>query len=241
MMNRISLVFVAGLALWVQVGQTSAQTDPARYVNVELVAVDPSRRVVVIKDSRGAQRTLQMDDLLAGAGGMKTGDRVTLTVRGTGANQRVSAISRATIRPASVVVAATSQPPSVSSTPERAGAQAREGFARQVATLSRDAQSTDGMWASFVTSCGVKPVSANGGREWFGLWDGRVQADYSNGTCRDLFNQIVTSGEVIKKGMASAEETVRGALTPGEIRDIRKLSLMDWDGWSLPVPPKREP
>ena len=58
---------------------------------------------------------------------------------------------------------------------------------------------------------------------------------------RDLFNQIVASGEVIKNGMAAAEAVVRSTLTAGEIRDIRKLSLMDWDGWTLPAPPKREP
>ena len=240
MKNRISLVLAAGLALFVG-GPASAQTDPPRYVNVELVAVDPSRRVVVIKDSRGAQRTFLMDDLLAGAGGMRAGDRVTLTLRGGPGNRRVSAISMATARPSAVVVGAIPQSPSLPATDDRARVQAREGFARQVATLSQDAQSTDGMWASFVTACNAKPVSANGGREWFGLWDGRVQADYSNGTCRDLFNQIVASGEVIKNGMAAAEEAVRGTLTPGEIRDIRKLSRMDWDGWSLPAPPKREP
>ena len=67
--------------------------------------------------------------------------------------------------------------------------------ADQVATLSMNARAVDSMWSSFVTACNVKPVAnEGGGRDWFGLWDGRVQADYSGGFCRDLFNQIVSAG-----------------------------------------------
>lgn len=240
-MKNHTLVLAVGLTLFLEGGQVSAQTDPPRYTNVEFVAVDPSRRVVVIKDSGGAQRTLQMDDLLVGAGGMKAGDRVTLTLRGAPGNWRVSAISTAAASSPTAIVGASPRSTGRLPTGERARVQARGGFARQVASLSRDARSTDATWASFVTSCNVKPVSAHGGREWFGLWDGRVQADYSNGTCRELFNQMVASGEVIKTGMAAAEDVARKTLTPGEMRDIRSRSRMDWDGWALPAPPRREP
>ena len=239
-MNLKSVVLGASVAIlagrW-----ASGQSDPPTYVNVELVAVDPSRRVVVIKDSTGAQRTLQMDDLLAGATGVNPGDRVTLTLRGGAGVTRVSAITRATANPGVVVAGAVPQGTTRASTRDRARARAREAFARQVATLSREAQSTDGTWTSFVASCNVKPGSANGGRAWFGLWDGRVQADYSNGTCRELFNQIVASGEAIKKGMAAADDVARKTLTPGEIRDIRQRNRMNWDGWTLAPPQRREP
>ena len=240
MRNHLSVVFTAALAFSAVAGWAPAQTDPPRYVNVELVAVDPGRRVVVVKNSRGAQTTLQMDDLLAGAGGTKMGDRVTLTVRGGPGNWRVSAITRTSASPVKVSGAAIPQ----STTPSSAGdsrAQAREAFSKQVATLSQDAQSIDGIWGSFVTSCDAKAASTHGGREWFGLWDGRVQADYSSGNCRDLFNQMVASGERIKHGMAAAEEGVRNTLTPGDIRDIRTLNRMDWDGWSLKPPARRDP
>jgi hypothetical protein len=52
---------------------------------------------------------------------------------------------------------------------------------------------------------------------------------------------MISAGEVIKQGMATAEEAARRSLTPGEMREIRKARLMDWDGWALPAPPKREP
>jgi hypothetical protein len=100
----------------------------------------------------------------------------------------------------------------------------------------------DSSWASFVTACKViQPETMSGGRDWFGLWDGRVQADYSSGSCRELFNQIVSSGEGIKKAMAAAESVVRDRLEPGQIRDIRTLNNMNWDGWTLPPPARREP
>ena len=66
-------------------------------------------------------------------------------------------------------------------------------------------------------------------------------ADLSSGFCRDLFNQIVSPGEGIKKGMAAAEDVARKTLDAGEMRDIRKLNSMDWDGWALSAPDRRDP
>lgn len=239
------LLFVGALA--------SAQTgDTATYSNVELISVDPAQRTIVIRSANGRRQTLVMDDLLAGTGSVKPGDQVIVTVRGGTGIRRVSAISKTSPSLTGVVAAgprpATSTTMTTTTTTTRRSteletkqATVRESFAAQVALLSQNARSVDAMWANFVTSCNVKPVSANDGREWFGLWDGRVQADYSGGQCREQFNQLIASGEVIKRGMASAEEVANKVLTPGEIRDIRKLSLMDWDGWSLAPPPKREP
>jgi hypothetical protein len=51
----------------------------------------------------------------------------------------------------------------------------------------------------------------------------------------------VTAGEGVKKGMAAAEEGVRKTLDPGEVRDIRTLYSMDWEGWTLPAPAKLQP
>jgi hypothetical protein len=119
---------------------------------------------------------------------------------------------------------------------------ARDRFAKQVAVISQDARSIDASWAAFVTACDARqPENVSGGRAWFGLWDGRVQADYSGGFCRDLFNQIVSSGEGIKQAMAAAESGILNVLEPGDIRDIRRLHNMNWDGWTLPAPAKREP
>jgi hypothetical protein len=230
----------------------SAQgTDTATYSNVELISVDPASRLIIIRNAQGGRETLPMDDLLSGTGGVKAGDYVIVTVRGGAGMRRVSAIARTSSPQARVVTTAPAAAPAgvVVLTPGTARpvvvtadqVAMRRTFAAQVSSLSQDARGVDSMWAAFVTACAVKPVSANDGREWFGLWDGRVQADYSAGQCRDQFNQIVAAGEVIKHGMAAAETVANKHLTPGEIRDIRKLSLMDWDGWMLPSPQKREP
>jgi hypothetical protein len=66
-----------------------------------------------------------------------------------------------------------------------------------------------------------------------------VRADLSNGTCRDLYNQIVGLGETVKRGMAGAEDAARRSLSPGEIRDVRLRYSMDWDGWALPAPERQ--
>jgi hypothetical protein len=208
------------------------------YMNAELVSADPARRVVVVRLPGGGTRSYEMDDLLAGAPGVKPGDRVILTLRGGSGVPRVSAIARASGRSSAIVIA---KSPQVSVRREVDVVAAREVFARQVAQLADDARPVDVLWSNFVADCRPQPVSPNDGRAWFGLWDGRVQADYTTSGCREIFNQIVAEGEAIKQGMAAAEEEARKTLTPGNMRDIRKRHLMDWDGWALPAPSKREP
>jgi hypothetical protein len=194
----------------------------------------------VIKGSTGAQETLEFDDGLAGPAGVKAGDRVILTVRGEPGRRRVSAITKMTGKPAPAAPRASSSALPGATSPS--GASVREHFANQVASLSQQAVAIDGVWTSFVSSCDAKPsASVDGGRDWFGLWDGRVKADLSGGFCRDLFNQIVTAGEGIKKGMASAEDVARKTMDAGEVRDIRRLHSMEWDGWELPAPDKLQP
>ncbi|MBK5255412.1 MAG: hypothetical protein JJE39_05215 [Vicinamibacteria bacterium] len=208
------------------------------YSNVRVVSIDPARRIVVLLTAKGRKETLVFDDLLQSTGGIKAGDLVIVTVRGGPGRQRMSAISLART------------PPAVSPAKESKAVRLIVGaartemdrFAEVVAVISGDARSVDASWASFVTACDVRqPETTSGGREWFGLWDGRVQADYSGGFCRDLFNQIVSAGEGIKKAMAAAESVVQHTLEPGEIRDIRTLHNMNWDGWTLPPPARRDP
>lgn len=224
-----------------------AQAETPTYATAVVMSVDAQRRIVVLKTASGATETLMLDDLLAGTGGFKTGDRVIATVLGGPGRRRVSAMSLAASpqaaapRPASTPLAAPrpSLPPGKTAA-ERA--EARTRYADQVAALSRQAQGVDGMWNNFVTACKVKPVSNDGGgRDWFGLWDGRVFADYSGGECRGLFNQIVSAGEGIKKAMAAAESGIEEYITAGEVRDIRKTHSMNWDGWLLAVPQRKEP
>ena len=228
-----------GALLLLTVSGVSAQTgvETPTYTNAQVVSIDPARRILVIRSSKGRTESLVFDDLLASTGGIKAGDRVIVTVLGGPGRKRVRAISLARATPAASPTPPLSQTAGIS---ERT--RAREAFARQVASISQDARGVDASWASFVTACKViQPETMSGGRDWFGLWDNRVQADYTNGFCRDLFNQIVSSGEAVKKAMAAAESVVSGTLDPGEIRDIRTLHNMNWDGWTLPPPAKRDP
>lgn len=233
-------IWLFGAALLLTASGVAAQvgTETPAYSNVQVVSIDPARRILVIRNQKGRNESLVFDDLLQSTGGIKTGDRVIVTVRGGPGRKRVSAISLAR---ATTPLAQTNEskalPGAIS---ERS--RLKDAFARQVAVVSQEAQAVDASWAAFVTSCSViKPETMSDSRDWFGLWDGRVQADYSTGFCRDLFNQIVASGEGVKKAMASAESAVQGTLEPGEIRDIRRLHNMNWDGWTLPAPSRREP
>jgi hypothetical protein len=241
-MTYRATVVLAGSLLLITSGAGS-QESAARplYTNAEVVSVDPATRIVVIKNSAGATETLELDDSQAGMVGVKVGDRVMLTVRGEPGRRRISAITKATASQSPADVRSdTSITPPGNADPARS--EIKERFADQVSSLSERARSIDQVWSSFVTSCDAKPSSSyEGGRDWFGLWDGRVKADLSNGFCRDLFNQIVASGEGIKKGMAAAEDVARKTLDAGEIRDIRTLKSMDWDGWALPAPDQLEP
>ena len=227
-------VFLAASGVAAQVA-----TETPSYSNVQVVSIDSVRRILVLRTAKGRNESLVFDDLLQSTGGIKAGDRVIVTVRGGPGRRRVSAISLAR---ATAPLAQTNESPKIRLAAVTERSQMRDAFARQVAEVSQEARSVDASWAAFVTSCNViKPETTSDGRPWFGLWDGRIQADYSTGLCRDVFNQIVASGEGVKKAMASAESAVKGTLEPGEIRDIRRLNNMNWDGWTLPAPPRREP
>ena len=234
---------LTGSCLLIAAGAFAQTTQTPTYTNAQVISVDSQRRVVVLRTSAGARETLTLDDILAGTGNIKAGDNVMVTLRGAPGVRRISAISlmTSTSRPAPVPTVA----PQPSLAPGRSAgerAEARKRYTDQVAALSQQAQSVDATWNNFVTACAVKPVSnEGGGRDWFGLWDGRVSADYSGGACRDLFNQIVTAGEGIKKAMAAAESGIEEFMTPGEVRDIRRSHSMNWDGWLLGAPARKEP
>ena len=241
MKNLLRTLGLSGAILAIGAVTVPAQGETPTYSNAQVISVDALRRVVVLRTTQGTRETLVLDDLLAGTGSVKAGDRVIVTVRGGPGRKRISAMTvMTTSMPAAPVATPLPSPNRGRSDAERAESRAR--YSDQVAAISRQAQPVDGLWSGFVTACAVKPVSnEGGGRDWFGLWDGRVQADYSGGQCRDLHNQIVSAGESIKKAMAAAESGIEETLTPGQVRDIRKTYSMNWDGWLLPAPQRREP
>ncbi len=240
-MNIRASGVLTGRLLLVQYGGAASgqETSPAPlYTNAEVISIDPLTRLVVIRNGAGTTETMELDDGMAGAAGVKVGDRVMMTVREAGGRKRISLLTKVNPAPPSTASTTAATPTSA----DVAETEMRARFTDQVKSLSAQAKSIDQVWSSFVTSCDVTPASSQaGGRDWFGLWDGRVRADLSGGFCRDLFNQIVASGEGVKKGMAAAEEVARKTLNAGEVRDIRALHSMDWDGWTLPAPDQLQP
>jgi hypothetical protein len=240
MTSRAATVAAAVFFLFGEIASGQGAEAPQPYDGVEVVSINTAKHIVVIRNSKGVQETLDLADGLASSGSVKAGDRVMMTVGDDTGRKRITAITKLVAQPAP---GAASQDASIPvSTDAAGGVEIRDRFSNQVATAAQQARSIDALWSSFVARCDAKMLSsADGGHDWFGLWDGRVKADLSGGFCRDLFNQIVSSGEAVKKAMAAAEDVARKTLEPGDIRDIRRLNSMDWEGWGMPPPDKLAP
>jgi hypothetical protein len=236
----------AALRVWILVACGAAVASAAggpgegspTYTNGEVVSIDAVNRTVVIKRGDGAEQRAELDDDVAGLADVKAGDHVILTLRGEPGRPRVSAIARSTTASRRAEPA----PRTVSPTTGNAPNGAEDAFARQVASLAQEADRVDRLWNEFRSACNATVGTRyEGARDWFGLWGNDVRADLSNGFCRDLFDQIVGSGETVKRGMAGAEQAARRSLSPGTIRDVRLRYSMDWDGWDRTPPDRLQP
>ena len=237
-MKSTSAVLGAWIVVVCWAGFAAAQTGAIpTYTNARVVSINTLERTLVIRQADGTQRTVQLDDSVGGVGDVRVGDEVILGLREQPGWPRVTVITKST-------TATPSRGPVSRRPPAPTAAETSPGvsdaFARQVAALSADADRVDRLWSAFRTTCDATVGSRyEGGREWFGLWANDVRADLSNGTCRDLYNQIVGLGESVKRGMAGAEDAARRSLSPGDIRDVRLRYSMDWDGWALPAPERQ--
>jgi hypothetical protein len=92
---RNALVFAvfallaSGSGLYAQAPQSLTMT------NATVVSVDPSQRIMVIKNTEGRQQTVELDDQLAGFAGIRAGDQVVLSLRKGPGRDRVMAIEKA--------------------------------------------------------------------------------------------------------------------------------------------------
>lgn len=213
------------------------------YTNAEVVSVDPQTRTLVIKAKDGPEQTVELDDTVGGVGNVAAGDHVILALRNEPGRDRVSAIMKSTAPAPAEAADRQGKAPArtTSSMGDRprllTGRNAAAAFSQRVAALSAQASRVDSLWTGFRGNCSVtlnQPYE--GAREWFSIWDDVVRADLSSGFCRDLFNQIVGQGEIIKQAMGAAEDAARQELLPGAIRDVRRRYSMDWDGWDRPAP-----
>ena len=238
-MKRTSAVPGAWILVACWAAASAAQTPGTpTYTNARVIAVNPLERTLVIQHPDGTQQTVQLDDTVGGLGDVTAGDEVLLGLRAQPGWPRVTVITKSTAATRGRAASASpARPPAASETSQAAA----DAFAREVGTLSQDADRVDRLWSAFRTTCNAAGDSRyESAREWFGLWTNDVHADLSNGTCRDLYNQIVGLGETVMRGMAGAEDAARRSLTPGDIRDVLLRYSMDWDGWSLPAP-ERQP
>ena len=237
-MKSTSAVLGAWIVVACWAGAAAAQSGATpTYTNARVVSINPLERTLVIRQADGTQRTVQLDDSVGGVGDLKAGDEVILGLRAQPGWPRVTVITKSTTAtPSRGTAAPKPLPPAANENSQAAG----DSFARQVATLSEDADRVDRLWSAFRTTCDATVGGRyEGGREWVSLWTNDVRADLSNGTCRDLYNQVVGLGESVKRGMAGAEDVARRSLSPGDIRDVRLRYSMDWDGWTLPAPERQ--
>jgi hypothetical protein len=234
-MKRTSAVLGAWLVVACWASAATAQTGgTATYVNARVVSINPLERTLVIREADGTQQTVQLADMVGGLGDVKVGDEVILGLQAQPGWPRVTVIERSTTTPSPPGPAAA---PRLVPAPSGTSQAALDAFARQVASLSREADRVDELWSAFRGTCSASSGGQyEGGRGWFSLWTGDDRADLSNGTCRDLYNQIVGAGKDVIRGMAAAEDVARRSLSPGDIRNVQLRYSMVWDGWDLPEP-----
>jgi hypothetical protein len=122
-------------------------------------------------------------------------------------------------------------------TPAQAGLAA---YSDRVAALAQQAGEVDRLWGEFRSICNVTVDAHYDSREWVSLWDKQARIDLSSGSCRSLYNQILTAGETVNSGMAAAQESAKKAgLVMGDLREVRQRYAMGWEGWGR-TPPERQ-
>jgi hypothetical protein len=237
--QRLAAV-ACGLALALAGSSAVAQQAP-KYTNAEVVKVRTQERLLVIKNTDGAEQTLRFDDRVAGIGELRPGDQVILTLRGEPGRARVESFTKSE---ASRTRTASQQQPQRAAVDETGDeTRASASFEARVSALSQQSARVDTLWNSFRTSCNVLlrgGAAYDGSRPWLSLWDGVAQVDLSSGNCRDMYNQVVSLGQAISESMADAEEAAGRVLSPGQIRDIERRHSLEWGGWGRDAPELRD-
>ncbi len=232
------LTLIAGGAAFMYAAAGPDDGTPT-YTNAQVVAVDVIARTLVIRNAKGVEEKVQLDDNLAGFGDIRAGDRVILTLRTGPGWARVSSIVKSRAVAAPKIAASSSPSAPVAPVDNSQAPASREAFGAQVASLAGQADRVDRVWNEFRSACDFPAGNPREGeRGWFVIWEGSIRADLSAGFCRDLFNQVVDLAEPVNAGMAAAEDVARRTLLPGDIREVRRQYRMDWDGWTR-TPPKR--
>ena len=117
--------------------------------------------------------------------------------------------------------------------PDAAHARAILAYDLALRGLAGQADQIDAAWARFKRSCNVEAPSANGDREWFGLWNGRPTVRANVVDCSALTDDLLQATAAMHTSMSATEDAARRAgIYPGEARERRHKYRLDWDGWN---------
>jgi hypothetical protein len=100
--------------------------------------------------------------------------------------------------------------------------------------VSAQADHIDSEWREYATWCGIDvPSVPAGGRAWFAIWSAAGAAGGSaRANCADMRREILEQANRLKVAMMDASERARrDDVYPGEVRDLRRKYLLDYDGW----------
>src|SRR5262249_17639803 len=97
----IAVLCLAAAGFFARSTSVRADDSSPPYMNVEVVRVDPLRRLITVRKPQGSEETMELDERLAGFGGVAPGDHVILTVRRQPGRAWVNAIVKATPPPSS--------------------------------------------------------------------------------------------------------------------------------------------
>ena len=104
-------------------------------------------------------------------------------------------------------------------------------YGQIIEAVARQAAQLDAYWSRIKANCTVR-VAPGYDREWFGLWDGRARLDTPDASCANATRELEEMASQVRSVMATAQEEARRAsVLPGELRDLRRRSRMDWQGF----------
>ena len=104
-------------------------------------------------------------------------------------------------------------------------------YAQVVEAAARQAAQLDAYWNRIKANCTVRAAPGYD-REWFGLWDGRARLDTPDASCTSAARELEEMALQLRTAMGEAQEEARRASAlPGDLRDIRRRSRMDWAGF----------
>ena len=110
--------------------------------------------------------------------------------------------------------------------------QAARAYEQSLSTLAKRADDLDGYWRRFKKECYEGNVVGNFDREWFSFFEPQAMRGAVSPGCGAGFSDARREANVIKNGVAGAEEAARKAdVYPGTRRDLRRKYRLDYAGW----------